>query len=69
MTWSPDAPPFATWNILGFDQTRVTEDGKRRVIAQGVAVVRIIERYRVSWNLDAPPSAVWTEGEAHAEAT
>lgn len=68
MTWTPAAPPFATWDILGFDKQRVTEDGKRRVIEQA-AVVRIIERYRVDWNLDAPPSAVWTEGEAHAEAT
>jgi hypothetical protein len=59
-TWTPEARPFASWDVAGFDRQRITEDGKRRVIEQGSQVVRIIERFRATWGLDPPASGNWT---------
>lgn len=58
--WTPPAPPFATWDVLGFDQTRVTEDGRRRVIEQDSQVIRIIERFNATWTKQPTTANPWS---------
>ena len=62
VAWPPDQPPFADWGVQrGGSSTRRIIEGaprKRRVTEQGN--VRIIERFKVTWNLAPPPSGGWT---------
>ena len=62
MAWTTEPSTFTTWGLdrsgLGEVQ-RLTEDGRLRVTEQ--TIVRIIERFPVTWNIESNSINPWTQ--------